>query len=484
MLVGHRARRRRWLAEPGADGAVRARRDRRCAAPAAPTTTSSTAISTARSRAPPTGRSRPARSASGRRSPSWSSSSLIGLAILLSFNRFAIWLGVAVAGPGRHLSVHEADHLVAAVLPRPHLQLGRADRLGRGRRHARAAAAAALCRRHLLDPRLRHDLRAPGQGGRRADRREVVGAAAGRQRTRPALFAFYAGAVVAARGRRLPQRSSAGRSTCCWRRRRCSSPGRRRRVDIDDAGRLPRQVQVQPAVRLARARGHRRRAALPRERRRPAAFVRAQTAIARRRWCRRSGCISPREVTPLWQATEESSPPPTCRRPTGPSPGPAARRWRATCSTIRRCVARPARARFRRRLRHRRDRRREGRRRRGRSPPTSTRWRTAVIGLNAALQRRDGRDRHRDLTRRRRAGRWDVDARRRRLLRATDGRGGDAWLRALVRRRRRRADRRSRPRLPAEGRARRARALRRADQSLELEDRTLRTTRVLRLLAG
>ena len=69
------------------------------------------------------------------------------------------------------------------------------------------------------------------------------------------------------------------------------------------------------------------------------------------------------EVTPLWHATEATLARGACRRRTGPSPGPAARRSRAICSIIPQTVAGKQRARFRRRLGPRRHRRRESRRR-------------------------------------------------------------------------------------------------------------------------
>ncbi len=56
-----------------------------------------------------------------------------------------------LADPGRGLSLHEAHHLVAAGVPRPHLQLGRLDGLGGGARRGGVAGGAALCRRLLLD---------------------------------------------------------------------------------------------------------------------------------------------------------------------------------------------------------------------------------------------------------------------------------------------------------------------------------------------
>ena len=52
---------------------------------------------------------------------------------------------------------------VAAGCARPCLQLGRADGLGRDHGRTRPAGLPALCRRHLLDAGLRHDLRPPGQ---------------------------------------------------------------------------------------------------------------------------------------------------------------------------------------------------------------------------------------------------------------------------------------------------------------------------------
>ena len=45
------------------------------------------------------------------------------------------------------------------------------------------------------------------------------------------------------------------------------------------------------------------------------------------------------EVVPLWRKTEEELERSACRRPTGLSPGRAARRWRAMCWTIRHIVA-------------------------------------------------------------------------------------------------------------------------------------------------
>jgi hypothetical protein len=45
------------------------------------------------------------------------------------------------------------------------------------------------------------------------------------------------------------------------------------------------------------------------------------------------------EITPIWKLTEEALERSACRRRSGPSPGPAARPWRATSSTIPEIVA-------------------------------------------------------------------------------------------------------------------------------------------------
>ena len=101
--------------------------------------------------------------------------------ILLQLNTYSIVLGVASLVAGRGLSIHEAHHLVAAGLARPHLQLGRPARFRRRDRRHRSRRRDALCGAVLLDARLRHDLRPSGQGGRRADRREIDRASAWRE---------------------------------------------------------------------------------------------------------------------------------------------------------------------------------------------------------------------------------------------------------------------------------------------------------------
>ena len=69
---------------------------------------------------------------------------LIGLLVLLQFNRFAVLDWDRLAGDGRGLSVHEAHHVLAADRSRPRVLLGRADGLGGGFRPARSARAFLL----------------------------------------------------------------------------------------------------------------------------------------------------------------------------------------------------------------------------------------------------------------------------------------------------------------------------------------------------
>ena len=99
---------------------------------------------------------------------------LVGLAVLLQFNRFTVLARDRLAGRRRGLSVHEADHLLAADRARPRLLLGRADGM------AGACSAGSTCLPLVLyagaiclGDRLRHHLRPPGSRGRCADRLEV-----------------------------------------------------------------------------------------------------------------------------------------------------------------------------------------------------------------------------------------------------------------------------------------------------------------------
>ena len=61
-----------------------------------------------------------------------------GFVMLIQFNLLHRRARRRLAGAGRDLSVHEADHLVAAALPRPRLLLGRAGRLDLADRQPRA----------------------------------------------------------------------------------------------------------------------------------------------------------------------------------------------------------------------------------------------------------------------------------------------------------------------------------------------------------
>ena len=149
----------------------------------------------------------------------------IGAAVLFSLNRTTILLGFAVLGLIAHLPVHEADHLLAAGFSRPQFQLGGADRLDRGHRRARLAVASAVRRRRVLDGRLRHDLCASGQGGRRPDRRQILGHCSWGANPSVALRVLRGGRAVC--GRR-PDRTpdSARCSGLDLALRRCSSLGR------------------------------------------------------------------------------------------------------------------------------------------------------------------------------------------------------------------------------------------------------------------
>ena len=98
---------------------------------------------------------------------------LVGLAVLAQFNRFTVLTGIA------SLAIVAVYPLMKRVVWWPQIVLGLAFSWGAlmgwaavfGRLDA--PALAALRRIDRLGDRLRHDLRAPGPRGRRADRREV-----------------------------------------------------------------------------------------------------------------------------------------------------------------------------------------------------------------------------------------------------------------------------------------------------------------------
>ena len=104
--------------------------------------------------------------------------SLIGLVVLLQLQRTAQIVALVSLAPVALYPVHEADHLVAAGVARPGLLLGGSGRLAGGDRADGRRRLLALGRLDLLGDRLRHDLRAAGQGGRRPGRGEILGARA------------------------------------------------------------------------------------------------------------------------------------------------------------------------------------------------------------------------------------------------------------------------------------------------------------------
>ena len=115
-----------------------------CAAPAAPSTTSSTRRSTPQVERT---RSRPLPSGQVSRRQAWIflvAQALVGLAVLLQFNDFAILVGLCSLGRGGDLSIHEANHQLASARPRPRLFLGCADGLGGGVRRSRRPRDHAL----------------------------------------------------------------------------------------------------------------------------------------------------------------------------------------------------------------------------------------------------------------------------------------------------------------------------------------------------
>src|SRR5580700_2290733 len=129
-------------------------------------------------------------------------------------------LGPRRVGADRHLSIYEADHVLAAALSRAEFQLGSTAGLGGGDRRPLLAAASALCRRYFLDDRLRHDLCASGQGGRRAHRYQILGP--GARRADPAVAVRLLCRSGPAMGRR-GQRGGARRSVLDRARRRCGT---------------------------------------------------------------------------------------------------------------------------------------------------------------------------------------------------------------------------------------------------------------------
>ena len=157
----------------------------------------------------------------------------------------------------RHLSLHEADHLVAAALSWAQLQLGRAYRLDRGHRRPRLAAGVALSRRHPVDRsattrstpiRTRRTMRGSASNPRPSSSASGPGSFCSRSMaprwccgpSRPSPPGRAAGS-----GTRSPPRRSS-----CFGRRRGSRPRTRP---------IASPVPLEPDCRLARLRRHPRR---------------------------------------------------------------------------------------------------------------------------------------------------------------------------------------------------------------------------------
>ncbi len=212
----------------------------------------------------------------------------VGAAVLASLKPRGDRARRARPGADRDLSLHEAHHLLAAILPRPQLQLGRAHGLGRGAATGSVLPALlALSRRHRLDARLRHHLRPSGQGGRRADRRQIGGARAW-ARGRGRFFSCSMPRRWRCGRRRARPTGSAPRSGRRSRSSRVQLGWQAARVDIDDpADCLAKFKSNRLTGWLLFVRHHRRACRLI-----PAAFIRANTVLAAPRSCRRSGFIS------------------------------------------------------------------------------------------------------------------------------------------------------------------------------------------------
>ena len=383
--------------------------------------------------------------------------------------------GLRRAAADRHLSLHEAHHLLAAILPGTEFQLGRADGLGGGERHARLARATALCRRHCLDAGLRHHLRAPGQGGRRADRRQILRLGARAQHAAFPVRLLRRGGGVCGRGRATRRGSGSGSgSRSAWRAAQLAW----------QAGAVVARgaaaIASPNSNRTARWAGCCWRASSPRM-----SFRITRPSSAPIRWWRRRRYVPEirlhlaSEVTPLWQATEAALeqaqlPPPYW-----------AFAWPGGQALARHILDHPEvvrgqnRARFRRRMRAGGDRRGAGRGARVTAAEPDAFAMPRPSAMNAALNGCRGRDRDRrsaGARARSLAGR----AGGRHVLRAALGRAAYALARELCRARARWCcwaipagpicPRRARTRSPIID----------VPTSLELEDKTSRDTLVLR----
>ena len=150
----------------------------------------------------------------------------VGAAVLLSLNRTSVVLGFAVLGLiGTYPFMKRITYWPQVFLG---LNFNWGALLGwtAVTGAARLAAAAALSRRRVLDGRIRHDLRASGQGGRRPDRRQILGDRA--RLAHPARGSSPSTSPRCCCGRRRGLRP--GSASCSGPGspdRRCSWPGRR-----------------------------------------------------------------------------------------------------------------------------------------------------------------------------------------------------------------------------------------------------------------
>ena len=179
LVVGGAGRRRRPRSRPVAADRWRCSSSAPlpCAAPAAPGTTSPIAISMrkverTRSRPIPAGQvSVPQAVGVSGRAGADRTCGAAAIQPLRGRDRHRL------ARHRRGLSVHEADHLVAADRAGPGVLLGRADGICGDARADRCDGACALRRLDRLGDRLRHHLCASGRRGRRADRHQIDRAA-------------------------------------------------------------------------------------------------------------------------------------------------------------------------------------------------------------------------------------------------------------------------------------------------------------------
>ncbi len=80
--------------------------------------------------------------------------SLIGLLVLVQFNRFTVFLGMASLLLVAAYPFAKRVHQLAATAARPHIQVGRTRRVGGRDGSARDSGAIALCGFGLVDDRL------------------------------------------------------------------------------------------------------------------------------------------------------------------------------------------------------------------------------------------------------------------------------------------------------------------------------------------